>query len=120
MLAEGKKEQALQQMESSAELEDGTEKSAVTPGPLAPARELLGEMLLATNQPALALAEFEATLNKEPGRFRSLYGAGHAAELYGTAVSSHKYFRELLEVCEHADRPGRAEFREARKSVSQN
>lgn len=118
-LAEGKKEQALQQMESSAELEDGTEKSAVTPGPLAPARELLGEMLLATNQPAQALAEFEATLKKEPGRFRSLYGAGHAAQLDGNGEASHKYFRELLEVCEHSDRPGRAEFREARRSVSQ-
>lgn len=118
-LAEGKKEQALQQMESSAELEDGTEKSAVTPGPLAPARELLGEMLLATNQPAQALAEFEATLKKEPGRFRSLYGAGHAAQLNGNGEASHKYFRELLEVCEHSDRPGRAEFREARRSVLQ-
>lgn len=118
-LAEGKKEQALQQMESSAELEDGTEKSAVTPGPLAPARELLGEMLLATNQPVQALAEFEATLKKEPGRFRSLYGAGHAAQLNGNGEASHKYFRELLEVCEHSDRPGRAEFREARRSISQ-
>lgn len=118
-LAEGKKEQALQQMESSAELEDGTEKSAVTPGPLAPARELLGEMLLATNQPAQALAEFEATLKKEPGRFRSLYGAGHAAQLKGNGEASHKYFRELLEVCEHSDRPGRPEFREARRSISQ-
>jgi len=45
-LAAGKKEEALRQMKSAAELEDGTEKSAVTPGPLAPARELLGEMLL--------------------------------------------------------------------------
>jgi hypothetical protein len=119
-LAEGKKEQALQQMESSAGLEDGTEKSAVTPGPLAPARELLGEMLLITNQPALALAEFEATLQKEPGRFRSLYGAGHAAQLNGNGEASHKYFRELLQVCEHGDRPGRAEFREAVRSVPQN
>lgn len=120
MLAEGKKEEALRQMESSAELEDGTEKSAVTPGPLAPARELLGEMLLITNQPALALAEFEATLQKEPGRFRSLYGAGHAAQLNGNGEASHKYFRELLQVCEHGDRPGRAEFREAGRSVPQN
>src|SRR5579862_4508325 len=63
-LAEGKKEEALRQMKSAAELEDGTEKSAVTPGPLAPARELLGEMLLATNQPEPALAQFEVTLKK--------------------------------------------------------
>ena len=45
-LAAGKKDKALGLMESAAELEDGTEKSAVTPGPLSPARELLGEMLL--------------------------------------------------------------------------
>lgn len=120
MLAEGKNEAALRQMESAAELEDGTEKSAVTPGPLAPARELLGEMLLGANRPALALAQFEATLKKEPGRFRSLYGAGHAAQLSGNGEVSHKYFRELLKVCEHADRPGRAEFREAGRTASQN
>src|SRR5215469_949783 len=63
-LAEGKKEEALREMESAAVLEDGTEKSAVTPGPIAPARELLGEMLLVTNQPAQALTQFEATLEK--------------------------------------------------------
>ena len=55
--------------------EDATEKAAVTPGPLAPARELLGEMLLQMKQPADALKEFEATLKKEPNRFRALYGA---------------------------------------------
>ena len=42
-------------------LEDATEKSAVTPGPIAPARELLGEMLLEMKQPAEALKEFQAT-----------------------------------------------------------
>src|SRR6516162_8501094 len=31
-MAEGKKEEALRQMESAATLEDGTEKSAITPG----------------------------------------------------------------------------------------
>ena len=41
-LAAGEKEEALRQMESAAELEDGTEKSAVTPGPLSPARDLPG------------------------------------------------------------------------------
>ena len=68
-LAQGKKEEALRQMKSAAELENGTEKSAVTPGPLAPARELLGEMLLEMKEPALALEQFEATLKKEPGAF---------------------------------------------------
>ena len=62
-------------MQAAAAMEDGTEKSAVTPGPLAPARELVGEMLLQLNQPADALKEFEATLKKEPNRFRALSGA---------------------------------------------
>ncbi len=51
-LAAGKSEEALRQMQLTAKLEDGTEKSVVTPGPLAPARELLGEMLLEMNKPA--------------------------------------------------------------------
>ena len=112
-LAEGKKEEALRQMKSAAELEDGTEKSAVTPGPLAPARELLGEILLEMNEPAEALEQFEATLKKEPGRFRALYGAAHAAQLSGNRDTSQIYFRELLRVCVHADKPGRLELTEA-------
>ncbi len=120
MFAEGKKQEALEQMEAAAKLEDGTEKSAVTPGPLAPARELLGEMLLAGDRPAPALAEFEATLKKEPGRFRALYGAARAAKLAGRKDVSRKYFGDLLHVCERADKPGRTELAEAKKALAGN
>jgi hypothetical protein len=116
-LAEGKKEEAMRQMKSAAELEDSTEKSAVTPGPLAPARELLGEMLLQLNEPAQALEQFEATLKKEPGRFRALYGAAHAAKLAGSRDTSQKYFREMLKVCVRADEPGRSEVAEAKRAI---
>ena len=119
-LAAGKKEEALRQMKSAAEMEDGTEKSAVTPGPLAPARELLGEMLLQMNQPAQALEQFEATLKNEPGRFRALYGAAHAAQLSGNRDASQRYFRELLKVCAHADKPGRPELADAAQAILQN
>ena len=119
MLAENKKkEEALREMRLAAEMEDGTEKSAVTPGPLAAARELLGEMLLQTDQPALALEQFEAALKKEPNRFRTLYGAAHSARLAGRSDVSSRYFRELLNTCERADRPGRAELSEAIQAVS--
>src|SRR5258708_25504273 len=101
-------------MRLAAELEDGTEKSAVTPGPLAPARELLGEMLLQMNQPGPALEQFEATLQREPNRFRALYGAARAAQLKGDREASHRYFRVLLKVCARADQPGRKEIAEAR------
>jgi hypothetical protein len=117
-LAAGKKEEALRQMGSAAALEDATEKSALTPGPLSPARELFGEMLLETNQPTKALKQFEATLKKEPRRFRSLYGAAHAAQLIGSSNANHRYFRELLQVCADADKPGRRELKEARDALA--
>ena len=104
-------------MKSAAELEDSTEKSAVTPGPLAPSRELLGEMLLQMNRPEEALEEFEATLKREPNRFRALYGEALAAELKGDGEARQKYLRALLKVCEHGDKQGRKELAEALKVV---
>src|SRR5439155_172981 len=119
-LAEGRKDLALTMMKSAAEMEDGTDKKAITPGPLVPARELLGEMLLEINQPAQALQQFEATLKKEPNRFRALHGAARAAQLSGNREASRKYFAELLKICERADKPGRAEVLEANKAVLGN
>jgi hypothetical protein len=106
---------ALAQMREAAALEDATEKAAVTPGPLVPARELLGEMLLLLKQPAAAQQEFEATLKREPNRFRALYGAAHAASLAGDRAAARRYYGQLVKVCTRADTPGRAELAEARR-----
>jgi len=118
-LAMGAKDEALREMETAAEIEDGTEKSVITPGPLSPARELVGEMLLVLNEPARALEQFEATLKKEPRRFNSLYGAAHAAQLSGSFATSQRYFHELLRVCRHSDKPARSELKEAKLSILQ-
>jgi len=118
--AAGRKDDALRQMELAANMEDGTEKSVLTPGPLSPARELLGEMLLAMNQPAEALIQFEGALKREPRRFRSLYGAAHAAQLSGSSDLTKKYFGEVLAVCAQADKPGRPEIKEARESLARH
>src|SRR5207249_3947502 len=96
--AEGQRADAIARMRAAAEREDATEKSAVSPGPLAPARELLGEMLRASRQPALALREFEATLRKEPDRFRALAGAAGAAAAAGDKAAANKYYERLLKV----------------------
>src|SRR5213596_3108117 len=74
-MAEGKKEEAVTLMRSSADLEDSTEKHPVTPGSIKPARELLGEMLLQAAQPGQALKEFEASQRTDPDRFNGIYGA---------------------------------------------
>jgi hypothetical protein len=116
-MAEGKAEAALVTMRQAAALEDGTEKNAVTPGPIAPARELLAEMLLEMKQPAQALKEFQATLAKEPNRFRAVYGAARAAAQAGDPALARTYFAQLLKICERADTPGRSELQEARRVV---
>jgi hypothetical protein len=71
-LAEKRETDALARMREAATREDATEKSAVTPGPLAPARELLGDMLVALKRPAEASVEYRATLTKEPNRRHAL------------------------------------------------
>jgi hypothetical protein len=79
--AERKPEEAATLMRASADEEDAIEKLPVTPGPIVPAREQLGDLLLEQNHPKLALQEFEATLLVAPGRRGARQGAAHAAEL---------------------------------------
>jgi hypothetical protein len=109
-LAAGRANEAVVEMIVAADMEDKTEKAAVTPGPLAPARELLGEMLLQLEKPSSALDAFETTLKKEPNRFRALAGAARAASLAGKADAAKAYAAKLVEVCERADQPARADL----------
>ena len=113
--AEGRQGEALDQLRKAADAEDATDKSAISPGPLAPAREMLGEMLLAMNRPADALKEFETTLKKEPNRFRATYFAAKSASLSGNTAKARDHFRHLVETCRNGDTPGRPELEEARK-----
>jgi tetratricopeptide (TPR) repeat protein len=117
-LAEGRKAEAIAELRAAAEMEDRTEKAAVTPGPLAPARELLGQMLLQLAQPAEALKEFEATLKKEPNRFRAVYGAATAASKAGDRAKARTYYGQLVKICEGGDRPERPELKEARAGAA--
>jgi hypothetical protein len=115
-LAEGRQDEALKLQRQAADREDATEKSAVSPGPIKPARELLGEMLLEIKRPAEALKEFETTMTKEPNRFLGLYGAARAAEAAGDRRKARGYYVKLLEIAKRADTPGRSELRTARES----
>lgn len=117
-LIEGKKDQALAMMRSAADLEDSTDKPPTTPGAIVPARELLGEMLLAVDRPIEALPEYEAALSDSPNRFRSLYGAASAAELIGDFEKAGEYYSKLLEICRLGDTE-RAELLEAKNFLKQ-
>jgi predicted Zn-dependent protease len=100
--AEGDNAGALRWMRSAADLEDKTDKHPVTPGPVLPARELLGELLMELDQPALAFPEFEAVLRGSPKRFNATYGAARAAELSGDRKRATERYSELLQLCGQA------------------
>lgn len=111
--AEGRHDEALKLMRAAADAEDASEKHIVTPGPIVPARELLGEMLLEANRPAEALAEFEASQRKEPNRFRGYYGAARAAALTGDRGKARDQYAKLVALVERADAE-RPEIKEAK------
>lgn len=112
--AQAQPEKALALMRSAADLEDSTEKRPVTPAPVLPARELLGDLLAELGQPALAVREYEASLQREPNRFNSLYGAARTAALSGDTVKAKAFYAKVAELGSQADTPGRTELAAAR------
>jgi hypothetical protein len=116
--AQGDKTRSVEQLRAAATAEDATDKSAISPGPLAPARELLGYMLLEADRPKEALAEFEATIKKEPNRFRGLYGGARAAEASGNRTRARALYKELLQVA-GGSTAQRAELQHARSFLKQ-
>jgi hypothetical protein len=115
--AEGKDEEALRLMRAAADLEDATEKHPVTPGAILPAREMLGDLLSELNQSALALKEYEKSLESSPNRFNSIYGAARAAELAKNNVKARAYYEQLIALTVQAD-SSRPELQQTRKYLA--
>ncbi|HJR61930.1 MAG TPA: hypothetical protein VJ813_21160 [Vicinamibacterales bacterium] len=116
-LAEKRTDDAIRLLQEAAKIEDSTDKSAISPGPLVPAREMLGDMLIELKRPAEALAELEAVMKKEPNRFRTLYLSARAASLNGDPARAKQYYGQLVEMCVKAGADPRRELAEARKMV---
>jgi hypothetical protein len=70
---------------AAADEEDALEKLPVTPGPIVPAREQLGELFLELNRPSEALNAFNAALALAPGRRGALHGAAEATRRLAAA-----------------------------------
>jgi len=77
--AEKKPDDAAALLRSAADDEDGIEKLPVSPGPIIPAREQLGELLVEQGDFASASRAFETALVNAPGRRGALLGATQAA-----------------------------------------
>jgi Tfp pilus assembly protein PilF len=112
--AAGKNDEALTLMQEAATREDATEKAAVTPGPIKPARELLGDMLMEMNKPSEALAAYEATLKKEPNRVRAVYGAARAAKAAGQNAKAAEYYKQVVTLASGPNAAARPELTEAK------
>jgi len=113
-LATGDTAAAVRAAHAAADREDRAEKHPVTPGELLPARELEGDMLATVGRYPAARAAYEATLRREPGRARSVFGAAHAAELAGDSTIARVRYREFLTLMEKGD-GGRVELWTARE-----
>jgi len=94
---------ALVLAQAAADSEEVTDKHPVTPAELLPARELLGDMLLALGRYGEARKAYQQTLVREPGRARSLFGTARAAELAGDRASAKAGYREFLKLMSKAD-----------------
>jgi tetratricopeptide (TPR) repeat protein len=114
LYAEGKSDEALNAMSAAAEAEDKTDKHPVTPGPLAPARELYGAMLLDRGMAKQALAAYEAVLKKEPNRLAAYVGATKSAKASGDQAKVQEYAAQIARLTTNADvsRPELIEIRE--------
>jgi hypothetical protein len=116
-LATGDTADALLHAVQAADREDGTQKHPVTPGPVLPARELAGDLLLLVGKPADAAKAYAATLALSPNRARSLFGLARAAELAGDVATARTKYREFLNLMAKAD-GGRHEIAIARRAVA--
>jgi tetratricopeptide (TPR) repeat protein len=116
---EGTADRSLRFMRAAADGEDGSVKHVAMENRLYPFRELLGELLLETGQPAAALNEFETALKQTPNRFRVFWGAARAADAAGDRQKASDYFGRLVNLASNADAE-RQEIRVARAYTRQD
>lgn len=96
--AQGDKDSALRLMMESAAMENGSDKSPVTPGEILPANELLADLQLELGNPAAALEAYRQALARNPNRFNSLFGAATAAQQTGNGSIATSYFQTLVDM----------------------
>jgi len=109
LLADGKRSEALAHMKQAIAQEDSLPYEFGPPIPPKPAHELMGEMLLELDQPALARVQFELALRRAPKRALSLLGIAKC----DVALGRWKAARESYAVLDAVWRQADPEVREA-------
>ena len=98
--ANGDIESALSLMKQAASQEATSENAPSNPGDILPAEELLGDMYFELSRFEEAHAAYKLSLERSPGRYNSIYGAGISAYDLGNMEAAKKYFSLLIENAE--------------------
>lgn len=101
--ARGQQSEARRLMTLAAEREEAAGKHPIMPGFLVPAREQLGDLLLAQQRPGPALEAYEASMRHSPRRANTLYGAARAAEQLGDRRLALDYSVRLAALASDAE-----------------
>ena len=117
-LREGARDQAVKFMRAAADGEDGSVKHVAMENRLYPMRELYGDLLLESGQPAAALAEYETALQQTPNRYRALLGIARSANAAGDRTKATAYYGKLVDLAKNADTE-RPETRESKDFLAQ-
>ena len=114
--AEKKNDEALSEMRQVADEQDKVGKAEVD----IPAREMLADMLLESNQPEEALVEYEKSMKIDPNRFNELAGAARAAEMAHQPKKANFYYAKLLKNCDDGKHSERPELQRAKVELAKN
>src|SRR5207248_7862807 len=93
--AQGDDKKAVELVRAAAELGATMDKHPASPAEVLPARELLADLLLALNDPAAALTEYEQSVRIERNRFRSILGIARAAKQTGDTQKAREAYGKL-------------------------
>jgi tetratricopeptide (TPR) repeat protein len=110
--AEGKNDDGVRLLRTIADKDQGEAESSQG----IPAHEMLGDMLLEAKRLEEALAEYQATLKTNPGRFNALFGAARSAEAAGKTDKAKDYYSQLVKNCD-GSQSERSELKYARERV---
>jgi hypothetical protein len=110
--SQGNLDNAVKLLRTIADKEEGEAESSQG----IPTHEMIADMLLESQRPEEALAEYEATIKNNPGRFNSLYGAGSAAAALGKNEKAHDYYAQIVKNCADSSSE-RAELKHAREQL---
>lgn len=120
--ANNRPDAAIQDMRMAADQQDKLGQGEVD----IPAREMLGDLLLALNHPQQALAEYKVALKLSPNRLNGLLGAGAAAEAIGDDADAKSFYEQVARNTgdgAHTSRPSVAHaihFNAAHSTVASN